>query len=157
MDELVVARARAAPEALAVDVPDGRLTYGELERRSSRLAARLAAAGAGPERIVGLLARRSAGVAIGALATLRSGVAYLPLDPDHPPDRLRQVVAGARPVAVPAQTAERFRPHPAPDRPGRRLYRTGDLVRWRPDGRLDFLGRTDDPGSAGWAAWRCPD
>jgi amino acid adenylation domain-containing protein len=43
----------------------------------------------------------------------------------------------------PDLTAERFVPHPAPDRPGARLYRSGDLVRRRPDGALDYLGRID--------------
>jgi hypothetical protein len=43
----------------------------------------------------------------------------------------------------PDLTAERFIPHPCSDEPGARLYRTGDLARYRPDGRLDFLGRLD--------------
>ncbi|MEV0275647.1 amino acid adenylation domain-containing protein [Streptomyces sp. NPDC050610] len=43
----------------------------------------------------------------------------------------------------PAQTADRFVPHPYAPTPGARLYRTGDLVRWRADGSLDFLGRND--------------
>jgi natural product biosynthesis luciferase-like monooxygenase protein/amino acid adenylation domain-containing protein/FkbM family methyltransferase len=51
------------------------------------------------------------------------------------------VAAGYR--RRPALTAERFLPDPFDGRPGDRLYRTGDLARFRPDGRLDFLGRLD--------------
>ncbi|WP_415835330.1 non-ribosomal peptide synthase/polyketide synthase, partial [Corallococcus soli] len=43
----------------------------------------------------------------------------------------------------PSLTAERFLPHPFSATPGARLYRTGDRARWRPDGTLEFLGRTD--------------
>ncbi|MCP4656497.1 MAG: amino acid adenylation domain-containing protein, partial [bacterium] len=43
----------------------------------------------------------------------------------------------------PALSAERFVPDPWSQTAGARLYRTGDLVRWRPDGRIDFLGRID--------------
>ncbi|WP_158688758.1 non-ribosomal peptide synthetase [Streptomyces mobaraensis] len=44
----------------------------------------------------------------------------------------------------PALTAQRFVADPYPDTPGSRLYRTGDRARWRPDGTLEYLGRTDD-------------
>jgi hypothetical protein len=43
----------------------------------------------------------------------------------------------------PDLTAERFVPHPFPPEPGARLYRTGDLARSWPDGRIEYLGRTD--------------
>ncbi|NOJ91257.1 AMP-binding protein, partial [Myxococcus xanthus] len=43
----------------------------------------------------------------------------------------------------PELTAEKFLPHPFSSVPGARLYRTGDRVRWKPDGSLDFLGRSD--------------
>src|SRR6202048_2679676 len=44
----------------------------------------------------------------------------------------------------PQLTTERFVPNPLAKEPGDRLYRTGDLVRYRPDGRLEFLGRLDN-------------
>jgi amino acid adenylation domain-containing protein len=47
-------------------------------------------------------------------------------------------------VGQPAHTAERFVPDPFGGTPGARLYRTGDRGRRRPDGALEFLGRTDD-------------
>jgi amino acid adenylation domain-containing protein len=47
-------------------------------------------------------------------------------------------------LARPAETAERFVPHPFATDPGRRLYRTGDVARYLPDGNVEFLGRSDD-------------
>ncbi|WP_253776544.1 condensation domain-containing protein, partial [Goodfellowiella coeruleoviolacea] len=76
------------------------LSYAEFAARVRALAARLRDAGAGPERLVGLYAGRGIDTVVGLWAILCSGAGYLPLDPTHPPARLRQIVESARPVAV---------------------------------------------------------
>ncbi|GLX00434.1 amino acid adenylation domain-containing protein [Microtetraspora sp. NBRC 16547] len=76
------------PDATAVVFQDRSLTYAELDAAADRLARRLAAEGAGPESIVGVCAERSLDLIVALLAVLKSGAAYLPLDPDYPPDRL---------------------------------------------------------------------
>jgi amino acid adenylation domain-containing protein len=76
------------------------VTYGELGRRAAGLAEALRAEGAGPDRVVGLLAERDADWVVGAVAILLSGSAYLPLDPDLPEERLRFLAADAGAVAL---------------------------------------------------------
>jgi len=49
----------------------------------------------------------------------------------------------ARGYTTPDLTAERFVPHPYAEQEGQRLYRTGDLARYLPDGKIEFLGRSD--------------
>ncbi|MEU4832126.1 amino acid adenylation domain-containing protein, partial [Streptosporangium sp. NPDC023615] len=82
-------RARLAPDAPAVTHGDRRLSYAELDERATRLAARLAAAGAGPETVVAVRARRGLELVVALLAVLKAGGAYLPLDPAYPAERLR--------------------------------------------------------------------
>lgn len=86
--ELVARRAAEHPSALAVSGVRGELTYGELDRHANQLAHHLRAMGAGRDVVVGLYLDRSPAMAIAALAILKSGAAYLPLDPIHPPERL---------------------------------------------------------------------
>ncbi|MFL6233221.1 MAG: amino acid adenylation domain-containing protein, partial [Thermoanaerobaculia bacterium] len=71
-------QARRRPEAVAVSAEEGELTYAELDRRSSRLARALAAAGVGPEVRVALLAQRSPALIVGVLGILKAGGAYVP-------------------------------------------------------------------------------
>ncbi|MDM0053598.1 non-ribosomal peptide synthetase/type I polyketide synthase [Variovorax sp. J22R115] len=89
-----------SPDATAVLLAEGgaRLTYRDLDRRANRLAHRLLRLGVGPGEVVGVLAERSLELVVGLLGILKSGGAYLPLDPDHPPRRLARMVsdAGAR-------------------------------------------------------------
>ncbi len=93
--ERFAAQAERTPAAVAVRSAGGTLTYAELERRSGRLARHLRRRGVGPEVAVGLLLERSAEMVVAVLAVLRAGGAYLPLDPRHPPERLRRLLADA--------------------------------------------------------------
>ncbi|WP_167538389.1 amino acid adenylation domain-containing protein [Streptomyces albofaciens] len=91
---------RRRPTAPALTCGDTTLSYGELNARANRLARLLVARGAGPERLVALLLERSADLVVAVLAVLKSGAGYLPLDPAHPQERIRQVLASAAPVLV---------------------------------------------------------
>ncbi len=85
---LFAQQARRRPDAVAVCGPAGEMTYAELDRRASRLARRLAAAGVGPETRVALLARRSPAVVVGMLGVVKAAGVYVPLDPSSPAERL---------------------------------------------------------------------
>ncbi len=103
------------PERLAVELGDERWTYGEIEERANRLASHLARLGAGPERVVGLCVERSPEMVVGVLGILKSGAAYLPLDPESPAERLTSLLedAGAGWVLTRSDLAGHFAGSPA--------------------------------------------
>ena len=94
--DLVAGRAASRPDATALVDGDTVLSYRELLARADELADRLRGAGVGPEVPVGILLPRSADMAIAALAVLRAGGAYLPLDPEQPAARVRHMLVSAR-------------------------------------------------------------
>ncbi|WP_193464784.1 AMP-binding protein, partial [Streptomyces griseus] len=100
LPELFERQAANTPDATAVLADDGALTYRELNARANRLARLLVARGAGPEGLVAVALPRSTGQIVGLLAVLKSGAAYLPLDPDYPADRLVHMTADAAPQLV---------------------------------------------------------
>ncbi|MEU2790657.1 amino acid adenylation domain-containing protein [Streptomyces sp. NPDC007100] len=93
-------RVRATPAAVAVYDGSLAVTYGDLNARANQLARALAARGIGPESVVAVAMPKSARSVLAVLAVLKSGAAYLPLDLGYPPERLRYVVADARPDLV---------------------------------------------------------
>ncbi|MFC4531110.1 non-ribosomal peptide synthase/polyketide synthase [Sphaerisporangium dianthi] len=103
---LFAAQARRTPGAPAVRFADTELTYAELDRRAGRLASRLAALGAGPERLVAVALPRSADLVVALLAVLKTGAAYLPIDVAYPRDRVAFMLRDARPVCVLTGEAE---------------------------------------------------
>ncbi|MEU9453929.1 amino acid adenylation domain-containing protein [Streptomyces sp. NPDC048277] len=116
--------ARRYPESVAVTDAHGDLTYRELDARAGRLAAVLAAAGAGRDRRVGLCVERGRDLIVGMLGILKAGAGYVPVDPAYPAERrdfvfgqcdsglvvtgadTADLVTGARAVPVDAEPAD---------------------------------------------------
>ncbi|WP_063837499.1 non-ribosomal peptide synthetase, partial [Streptomyces sp. NRRL WC-3549] len=89
--------ARRTPGAPAVRDAGTTLTYGELDARADALARRLTARGIGPEDRVAVALPRTRDLVVALLGVLRSGAAYVPLDPDYPAQRLTYMLDDARP------------------------------------------------------------
>ncbi|MEV7615501.1 amino acid adenylation domain-containing protein [Streptomyces sp. NPDC089799] len=104
---LFAEQVRRTPAATAVRHDGTALTYAELDAAADRLARRLRRHGAGPGTFVALLMDRSADLPAALLAVLRSGAAYVPLDPDHPSARTESLLAecGAHLVVADARYA----------------------------------------------------
>ncbi|WP_428965202.1 condensation domain-containing protein [Micromonospora fluostatini] len=96
--DLVQARAAATPDAVALVTGDRRITYAALDADANRLARHLLAAGVRRGEVVGVLTARPA-LPLAALAVLKAGAAYLPLDPDLADGPLA-AQAGAVPLAA---------------------------------------------------------
>ncbi|WP_346765427.1 amino acid adenylation domain-containing protein [Rhodococcus sp. 105337] len=94
------AQVAASPDAVAVVFEGESLTYAQFDARVNRLARYLISRGVGPEATVGLAVRRSLDLLVGMYAIVRAGGGYVPIDPDHPADRIRHVLDIADPVCL---------------------------------------------------------
>ncbi|MDL5205458.1 non-ribosomal peptide synthetase [Streptomyces sp. ALI-76-A] len=114
---LVEAQAARTPDETAVVAEGVTLTYREVDTRAGRLAAELVRRGVGPESLVAVSLPRSADLVVALLAVLKSGGAYLPVDPRYPGHRLRAILQEARPclVLTDSATAGTLPEHDAPD------------------------------------------
>ncbi|VEG55906.1 peptide synthetase [Mycolicibacterium aurum] len=98
--ELLARRAEADAGETALVFGAHRLTYREFDDRVSQLARYLIGHGAGPETFVALALPRSIDMVVALFAVLRAGAAYLPLELDLPIERLRTIIADARPALL---------------------------------------------------------
>ena len=132
--QMFEARVHEDPDAVALVSGARSLSRGALAAAAAALAGRLVAAGVGPDDRVGVLARRSVEEVVAVLAVARAGATYVPLDPDHPLERVRRIVEDAGLSIVLAE-------------PERQLELVG--VRW-----LELGTRTDAGGLSHQAAVR---
>jgi amino acid adenylation domain-containing protein len=97
---LVEEQVARGPECTAVVFETTELSYAELNARANRLAHRLIGLGVGPERLVALALPRSVEMVTAWLAVLKTGAAYLPVDPGYPAERIELMLTDARPALL---------------------------------------------------------
>ena len=100
LHQLFEEMAEAYPDKIALVYKDTRYTYGELNRRVNRLAHQLRNKGLGPDSIAAIMVERSAHIIVGALAVMKAGGAYLPIDPGYPDDRISYMLEDSRAVLL---------------------------------------------------------
>ncbi|MFE9664888.1 amino acid adenylation domain-containing protein, partial [Streptomyces sp. NPDC005955] len=100
LPDLFAEAVRRAPTSPAVVSGDEELTYAELDAWSNRIARLLADRGLGPGRRAALLMRRGPGLLAALLGVLKTGAAYVPVDPDYPAERRAYMLGDAEPAVV---------------------------------------------------------
>ncbi|MFD6161394.1 amino acid adenylation domain-containing protein [Nocardia sp. NPDC060256] len=100
--------AAATPDAIALVFGAETLTYAQLRDRCNRLARWLIGQGVGPETVVAVAMRRSVDQVVALCAVAESGGAWVPIDPDHPAERIGYVLDSAAPQCVLTTTGDAF-------------------------------------------------
>ncbi|WP_151770725.1 non-ribosomal peptide synthetase [Streptomyces abyssomicinicus] len=115
--DLVLAQARATPDAVAVVDADTRTTYRQLAGAAAGLARRLGEKGVGPGALVAVRSSRRAQMIVALLGVTMAGAAYVPVDPDYPPARVTYVTedCGAALVLTDADLDDVLDPEAAAD------------------------------------------
>ena len=132
--ELFAARVRQSPQALAAKAPDEDLSYAELDIRANRLAQFIRSLGIGPGDIVAIVMERSTALSVALWGVLKTGAAYLPIDPVFPEARRAFMLQDAGVALV--VTEQRFE----------RLLIDFEYTVFRLDADCSYLD--DMPGSA---------
>jgi amino acid adenylation domain-containing protein len=115
LHELFESRAAEAPDAIAVTCEGVSISYEDLNQQANRLAHHLRASGAGPDGLVALFLEPSVELVVAIIGVLKAGAAYVPLDPEHPGERLGFVLAdtGARLLVTREELLDRLPAHAA--------------------------------------------
>ncbi|WP_255528254.1 AMP-binding protein [Streptacidiphilus sp. P02-A3a] len=115
MHELFDDQAARTPDAVAVSCADQRLTFAALATRANQLAHHLTGLGVGPGTLVGVCVERGVEAMVALLGVMKSGAAFVPLDPDYPAQRLNMMLDDAAAPVVVTETAlaDRVTAHPA--------------------------------------------
>ena len=100
LSQLLEAQAGRSPDAIAVVCADRTMTYRQIDRASERLAQRLRRCGLERGRCIGVLLSRTTDLVVALIAIQKAGFAYVPLDPRHPAERLKHIIADADLAAV---------------------------------------------------------
>ncbi|MFJ2766915.1 amino acid adenylation domain-containing protein [Streptomyces sp. NPDC087300] len=98
--ELFENQAVRTPDRVAVADQGTELTYAQLNSRANKLAHHLITLGAGPEHVIALKLPRTTEMVIAVLAILKTGAAYLPIDPQYPTDRIQFMLDDAQPLTT---------------------------------------------------------
>jgi amino acid adenylation domain-containing protein/non-ribosomal peptide synthase protein (TIGR01720 family) len=130
LPDLVEEQTARTPDAVAATYLGESITYRELNARANRLAHHLQGLGAGPERLVAVCLSRGLPMLVTLLAVMKSGAAYLPLDPGYPSDRLRFTLADSEAAL---------------------LVTEGDLAGWLPHGQATVVRLDADRDAIGRA------
>lgn len=98
--ELFEQQVERTPNAPAIVTTEGCLTYRELNQRANQMARYLQRQGIHVESRVAILMERSLDMLVAVMAVLKAGAAYVPLDSQHPVERISYVLADARPAIL---------------------------------------------------------
>ncbi len=103
--ELFEAQAARTPDAVALKFGSHWMTYRELNERANQLAHYLRMRGVGVESRIAIFTERAFETIVGVLGILKAGAAYVPIEPDEPPERLALKLRDAKPAAILTQRA----------------------------------------------------
>jgi len=104
LHQRIEAQVASTPDATAVLFENESLTYAQLNARANQLARHLQRLGVKPQALAAVCLDRSIDMLVAVLAVLKSGAAYLPLDPEHPAERLSYILQDAHAAVLITQS-----------------------------------------------------